>query len=60
MRRLGKVHLADPGTARLVCPVALVGRTPSSLDANWTWKPERVTCKRCLAIYRKEAARRGE
>lgn len=52
---MSRIHLADAGTAGVCChlPLALVNQ-------NWTYKPEQVTCKRCLKIYRErvEAAQR--
>ena len=51
------VHLGDPGIGRIVCGAAEVKKKYfGCIERNWTWKPELVTCKRCLAIYRKRVA----
>lgn len=42
------IHLGDAGRGILSCR-ALEKRDQQG--KNWTWVPERVTCKRCLAMY---------
>jgi len=54
---LPKIHLADPGRATLYCGVK--ERVVNSFkDKNWSWSPEKVTCKRCLAKYQKQVRER--
>ena len=48
------IHLGDAGMAGLKCSAKSVGRVPDDYGANWTWRPESVTCKKCLALYKKE------
>lgn len=42
-----KIHLGDADRAMLSC-----GAKEIKIPKNWSWTPEKVTCKRCLAIYR--------
>ncbi len=50
--RKDAVHLANAGKAALECGAQPTSRGPYERhDSNWTWKPENVTCKRCLAIH---------
>lgn len=49
------IHLGDAGLGRLSCMAK--EKIHPILGKNWVWKPENVTCKRCLAIYKKRIRR---
>jgi hypothetical protein len=56
------IHQGDAGIGKLSCGIKPVGRTPADEEANWAWKSELVTCKRCLAnkALAARAARQAE
>ena len=47
-----KIHLGDAGRGRTACGAREV-RVESVVWKNWTFESEKVTCKRCLAFYRR-------
>lgn len=58
------IHMGDAGIAGIKCgakPTSLFSANcdnwEESRKSNWVWKPEDVTCKRCIAIYQKECKR---
>ena len=53
MSRSAKIHLGDASRGVLFC-----GVKPKALPKNWTWVPERATCARCLAAYKKDCLER--
>lgn len=51
------IHLGNAGKAGIDCGAPERRTLFAGLwDRNWAWSPEAVTCKRCLAIYRKRVA----
>lgn len=49
------IHLGNAGKGALECGVKHIGSTPASPRANWTWLLENVTCRNCLALYKRKA-----
>jgi hypothetical protein len=49
---MSKIHLGNGGKGGLECGATAYSGPPDQ-GRNWTWKPERVTCKRCKVAYRK-------
>jgi hypothetical protein len=46
--------LGDAGLGAIACGANEKKQTNyGEVVRNWTWKPESVTCKRCVAIYKK-------
>lgn len=43
------IHLGDAGKGALACGA----KELAGLSKNWTWVPEKVTCKKCLRIYKR-------
>lgn len=44
------IHLGDAGKASTACGLR-------SKKINWQWKPEGVTCKRCISVYKLKVER---
>lgn len=47
------IHRGDAGKGAISC-----GAEETSSPRNWVWKPEDVTCKKCLKIYRDKIRKR--
>ena len=45
------IHLGDAAFALTKC--GKHAQITAKGQMNWTWRPEDVTCERCLAAYRK-------
>lgn len=50
------IHLGDAGRGGYACGVSHPVPTPPH-GQGWVWKPEQVTCKRCLKVYRNKLIR---
>lgn len=48
--RIRTIHLGDAGRGQIACGAK--EKSGAILGKNWTWVPEKVTCKRCQVIYR--------
>lgn len=53
------IHLGNAGKGGLECGATAKTVKPNDLFSNWTWTPEKVTCKKCLAAYRRRAGARS-
>lgn len=47
------IHLGDAGKGGLACGTTAKPVKPNDLFSNWSWTTAKVTCKRCLAMYKR-------
>jgi len=53
------IHRGDAGRGAILCGAReKIEVLWGERIRNWAWKPEEVTCKRCIAIYKRELAER--